>query len=103
MVRYEAGWTDAYLGAYLRGQAYLAANQGPEAAQEFQKVIDHRGVVLNRLWGALARVGLARAYALQKDTQKAGAAYEDFLQLWKDADSDIPIFREAKAEYARLH
>jgi tetratricopeptide (TPR) repeat protein/predicted Ser/Thr protein kinase len=87
---------------YIRGQAYLAAHRGREAAVEFQKIIDHRGVVINQPIGALAHLGLARAYALQGDTAKARAAYQDFLTLWKDADPDIPILKEAKAEYAKL-
>ena len=72
------------------------------AAAEFQKFIDHRGLVGNFPWGALARLGLARAYAMQGDTVKARTAYQDFLTLWKDADPDIPILKEAKAEYAKL-
>jgi hypothetical protein len=88
--------------AYLRGEAYLMLHDGNRAAAEFQKFIDHRGVVMNFPWGALARLGLARAYALQGDTAKARTAYQDFLTLWKDADPDIPILREAKAEYAKL-
>jgi predicted Zn-dependent protease len=87
---------------YLRGEAYLMLHDGNRAAAEFQKFIDHRGVVVNFPWGALARLGLARAYALQGDTAKARAAYQDFLTLWKDADPDIPILKEAKAEYAKL-
>jgi len=87
---------------YLRGEAYLMLHDGPRAAAEFQKFIDHRGVVMNFPWGALARLGLARAYALQGDTAKAKAAYQDFLTLWKDADPDIPILKEAKTEYAKL-
>jgi Tfp pilus assembly protein PilF len=87
---------------YLRGQAYLLANQGKEAAAEFQKIIDHRGIVLNFPLGALAHLGLARAYLLEGDKTKAGAAYQDFLTLWKDADIDIPIYQQAKAEYAKL-
>jgi eukaryotic-like serine/threonine-protein kinase len=87
---------------YVRGQAYLLAHNGKEAAVEFQKTIDHPGVVLNFPLGALARLGLARAYTLQGETAKARAAYQDFLTLWKDADPDIPILREAKAEYAKL-
>src|SRR5205809_6987528 len=87
---------------YLRGQAYLAAHNGTAAATEFQKFLNHRGIVLNFPLGALAHVGLARAYALQGDTTKARAAYQDFLTLWKDADPDIPILKEAKAEYAKL-
>jgi len=87
---------------YLRGEAYLMLHDGNRAAVEFQKFIDHRGLVVNFPWGALARLGLARAYALQGDTAKARAAYQDFLTLWKDADRDIPILKEAKAEYAKL-
>ena len=87
---------------YLRGEAYLTLHDGNRAAAEFQKFIDHRGLVGNFPWGALARLGLARAYAVQGDTAKARSAYQDFLTLWKDADPDIPILKEAKAEYAKL-
>jgi serine/threonine protein kinase/tetratricopeptide (TPR) repeat protein len=87
---------------YLRGEAYLMLHDGNRAAAEFQKFIDHRGLVVNFPWGALARLGLARAYAMQGDTAKARAAYQDFLTLWKDADPDIPVLKEAKAEYAKL-
>ena len=87
---------------YLRGEAYLMLHDGNRAAVEFQKFIDHRGLVGNFPWGALARLSLARAYAMQGDTAKARAAYRDFLTLWKDADPDIPILKEAKAEYAKL-
>ena len=87
---------------YLRGQPYLLAHQGKEAATEFQKIIDNRGIVLNFPLGALVHVGLGRAYALQGDTAKARAAYQDFFTLWKDADSDIPILQQAKTEYAKL-
>jgi tetratricopeptide (TPR) repeat protein len=87
---------------YVRGEAYLAAHQGSQAATEFQKIVDHPGVVLNEPIGALARLGLARAFALQSDTAKAWAAYQDFLSLWKDADPDIPIFVATKSESARL-
>ena len=87
---------------YLRGEAYLAAHQGSAAAAEFQKILDHPGVVRNELIGALAHLGLARAYALSGDTVKAKSAYRDFLGLWKDADPDIPILKQAKAEYAKL-
>jgi predicted Zn-dependent protease len=87
---------------YVRGQAWLMLHDGHRAAAEFQKFIDHRGVVMNFPWGALARLGLARAYALQGDTAKARTAYQDFLTLWKDADPDIPILKEAEAEYAKL-
>jgi serine/threonine protein kinase/tetratricopeptide (TPR) repeat protein len=87
---------------YLRGEAYLMLHDGRGAAAEFQKFIDHRGLVGNYPWGALARLGLARAYALEGNTTKARAAYQDFLTLWKDADSDIPIYKQAKTEYAKL-
>jgi tetratricopeptide (TPR) repeat protein len=88
--------------AYLRGEAYLAAHNSGAAATEFQKFIDHRGIVINFPLGALAHLGLARAYALSGDTAKAKTAYQDFLTLWKEADPDIPILKEAKAEYAKL-
>ena len=87
---------------YVRAEAHLAAHQGTEAAVEFQKVLDHRGVVGSDPIGALAHLQLGRAYTLTGDKTKAKAAYQDFLTLWKDADPDIPIFREAKQEYARL-
>jgi eukaryotic-like serine/threonine-protein kinase len=87
---------------YLRGQTYLAAHRGGAAAAEFQKILNHRGVVVNGLTGALAYLGLSRAYAFQGDTAKARIAYQDFLALWKDADPDIPILMQAKAEYAKL-
>ena len=86
---------------YLRGEAYLQTKQGAQAAAEFQKFLDHRGIVWNCWSGALAHLGLARAYALQGDTAKARTAYQDFLALWKDADPDIPILQQAKAEYAK--
>ncbi len=88
--------------AYLRGQAYLLAHQGSPAAAEFQKIIDHPGMVQNFPTGALAHLGLARAYVQAGDRVKARAAYQDFFTLWKDADADIPILKEAKAEFARL-
>ena len=87
---------------YFRGQAYLAAHQAGEAAAEFQKIFDHPGVVLSEPIGPLARLGLGRAYALSGDTAKAKTSYQDFLTLWKNADPDIPILKEAKAEYAKL-
>lgn len=112
--------------AYVRGEAYLAAHQGSEAAVEFQKILGQRGVVVNEPIGALAPLGLARAYALQAGfvapggsagveprraapastneemKAKARAAYQDYLTMWKDADPGIPILKEAKAEYAKL-
>jgi tetratricopeptide (TPR) repeat protein len=86
----------------VRAEAYLSAQQGQLAATEFQKILDHRGLLWNCATGALAHLGLAHAYAIQGDTAKARAAYQDFLALWKDADPDIPILKEAKAEYAKL-
>ncbi len=88
--------------AYLRGEAYLMLRDGNRAAAEFQKFVDHRGVVMNFPWGALARLGLARAYAMQADTVKARTAYQEFFTFWKDADPDVPILKEAKAEYQQL-
>jgi serine/threonine protein kinase/tetratricopeptide (TPR) repeat protein len=97
---------------YIRGEAYLAAGQGTQAAAEFQKILDHSGIVWNCWTGALAHLGMARANTLQARTSqgadadaarvRALAAYKDFLTLWKDADSDIPILKQAKAEYAKL-
>jgi eukaryotic-like serine/threonine-protein kinase len=91
------------LPVYIRGSAYLALRRGNEAAAEFQKILGHRGIVANEPIGALAHLQLGRAYHLQGDTAKAKAAYQDFLTLWKDADPDIPIYQQAKAEYAKLH
>jgi eukaryotic-like serine/threonine-protein kinase len=98
--------------AYVRGEAYLLASQGSEAAAEFQKILDHPGVVLNDPIGALAHLGLARAHALQARSAqgadadaalaKARAAYQDFFTLWKDADPGIPVPKQAKAEYSKL-
>jgi predicted Zn-dependent protease len=89
--------------SYDRGEAYLEAGQGTAAAAAFQQILDHPGLVGNCLPGALARLQLGRAFAMQGDTPKARAAYQDFLALWKDADSDISIFQQAKAEYAKLN
>jgi eukaryotic-like serine/threonine-protein kinase len=88
--------------AYVRGEAYLMLRDGNRATAEFQKFIDHRGVVMNFPWGALARLGLARAYAMEGNAAKAKAAYQEFLTLWNNADPDIPILKQAKAEYAKL-
>jgi len=87
---------------YTRGEAFLAAHKGAEAAAEFQKIIDHRGIVGSDTIGALARLQLGRADAMQGDLAEARAAYEDFLTLWKDADPDVRILKQAKAEYAKL-
>ena len=88
--------------AYVRGQAYLQAGRGREAAAEFQKVLDHRGIVLADPIGALAHLQLGRAYFVSGDMAKAKSAYQDFLTLWKDADQDIPVLKQARAEYAKL-
>jgi len=87
---------------YVRGEAYLALHDSNGAAAEFQKFIDHPGLVSTFPWGALARLGLARAYALQGDAPKARAVYKDFLTVWKDADPDVPALKQAQAEYGKL-
>jgi tetratricopeptide (TPR) repeat protein len=87
---------------YVRGQIYLKTGQGKQAAAEFQKMLDYRSIVANFVLGALAHLQLGRAKAMSGDKEGAGKAYRDFLTLWKDADPDIPILKEAKAEYARL-
>jgi serine/threonine protein kinase/Tfp pilus assembly protein PilF len=88
--------------SYVRGQAYLAARRGPEAAAEFEKLLGHRGLLSFCETGVLAHLGMARAHLLMGDTVEAGAAYKDLLTLWKDADPDLPILTEAKKEYAKL-
>jgi predicted Zn-dependent protease len=97
-----AAFSPGLYPVYVRGEAYLAGHQGSEAAAEFQKILDHRGVVLNEPIGALAHLQLGRAYAMSGDTAKSRTAYQDFFALWKDADPDIPILKQAKAEYAKL-
>jgi outer membrane protein assembly factor BamD (BamD/ComL family) len=87
---------------YVRAEASRAAKNGRQAAAEYQKILDHRGVVLYEPIGALAHLGLARAYALQGETAKARVAYQNFLSSWKDADPDIPILIAAESEYAKL-
>jgi tetratricopeptide (TPR) repeat protein len=104
---YELGHTNedftfALYPIYFRGQAYLAAKNGTGAAGEFQKILDHASIVGNEPIGALAHLGLGRAYALSGDTVKAKTAYQDFLALWKNADADVPLLTQAKAEYAKL-
>ena len=101
-VPYELGVDASLYPVYVRGEAFLAAHRGSEAAAEFQKILDHRGIVADEPIGALAHLQIGRAYAMQGDTSKAKAAYQDFLTLWKDADPDIPILKQAKAEYAKL-
>jgi hypothetical protein len=103
---YELGASRGLFGAlypiYMRGEAHLAAHQGQGAATEFQRILDHRGIVGSDPIGALAHLQLGRALALSGDTIKAKSAYQDFLTLWKDADPNIPIFKQAKSEYAKL-
>jgi len=96
------GFVGSLYPIYTRGEAYVAAKRGAEAAAEFQKILDHRGIVATDPIGALAHLQSGRAYVLSGDKSKARAAYQDFLTLWKDADPDIPILKQAKAEYARL-
>jgi hypothetical protein len=97
-----SGYFGVMYPVFVRGQAYLAANRGMEAAAEFQKIIDHPALIVSDPIGALAHLELARALMLSGDKVKAKAAYADFLDLWKTADSDLPTFNSAKAEYARL-
>jgi eukaryotic-like serine/threonine-protein kinase len=99
---YDLGMSGGLYPVFVRGAAYLSENRGSEAAKEFQRIFDHPGAVFTAPIGVLAHLGLARAYVLQSDTGKASAAYQDFLTLWKDADPDIPILKQAKAEYAKL-
>jgi serine/threonine protein kinase/Tfp pilus assembly protein PilF len=98
----QTGFFGALYPVYARGQAYLVARQGAEAAKEFQKILDHPGTMAGDPVSVLAHLQVGRAYAMQGDTAKAKAAYQDFLTLWKDADPDIPILKQAKAEYAKL-
>jgi predicted Zn-dependent protease len=95
---YELGNLDV---VYARGQAYLAARAGAEAAAEFQKMLDHQGAVAGPVY-PLAHLGLGRAWALAGDSARSRKAYQDFLALWKEADLDIPILQEARQEYAKL-
>jgi hypothetical protein len=110
---YEMGEHMPLLPAYARGQAYLSAGDGAKAVAEFQKLIDHRGLMQNSVMGALARLGFARACALQSRSAqpsssqdaaraKARSAYNDFLTLWQNADPEIPVLRQAKLEYLQL-
>ena len=92
----------AFYPIYLRGEAYLAARRGAEAATEFRKILNHRGLVASDPIGALANLQLGRALVLSGDAAGAKKAYLDFLGLWKDADADIPVLGQAKAEYAKL-
>jgi DNA-binding winged helix-turn-helix (wHTH) protein/tetratricopeptide (TPR) repeat protein len=101
-VPYDLGSTSGGVTLYYRGLAYLELKSGKEAAAQFQKILDNRGVVVVDIYWPLAHLGLARSYALQGDTVEARRAYQDFLTLWKDADPHIPILKEARAEYAKL-
>jgi ATP/maltotriose-dependent transcriptional regulator MalT len=94
--------TETMLPVYLRGMAYLQAGRGKEAATEFEKFLADRGAVLNLPQAAVARLGLARAYALEGDDAKARVAYQNLFAQWKDADPDLPLLVAAKAEYAKL-
>jgi tetratricopeptide (TPR) repeat protein len=87
---------------YVRGNAYLSTHRGKEAVTEFQKILNHRGVVLNQPLGALAYLEVARAYAIQGDKVSAAGMYQEFFDLWKNADSDIPTLKQARAEFAKL-
>jgi len=102
VIPYDLANLRGLLSVYERGRAYLLLHQGNEAAAEFQKILDHAGVVFNATTGPLARLQLGRAYALAGDEAKARAEYQDFFALWKDADPDIPILKQAKAEYPKL-
>ena len=109
-VPYQLGATGLYFfafvgnlnTAFVRGQAYLSAHQGAEGSSEFQKIVDQRGIVASDPIGVLARLQLGRSYVLSGDRAKAKSAYQDFLTLWKDADSEIPVLKQAKTEYAQL-
>ena len=98
----QTGFFGAPYPIYARGQAYLAARQGAEAAREFRKILDHPGITVGDPIGVLAHLELGRAYAIQGDAAKANAAYQKFLTDWKDADPDIPVLKQAKAEYTKL-
>ncbi|MGC1299177.1 MAG: hypothetical protein WA869_29485 [Alloacidobacterium sp.] len=93
----------SHVSGLCAGEACLSAHQGAETAVEFQKILSHRGVVIGDPIGALAHLQLGRAYALVGDNDRARAAYRGFLALWKDADPDIPIFKQAQAEYTKLN
>jgi eukaryotic-like serine/threonine-protein kinase len=95
------GWTALY-PVFVRGEAYLAVHQASEAAAEFYKILDHPGIVFNSPIAALAHLQLGRAYTMEGDKPRAKSAYQEFLNLWKDADQDIPVLKQAKAEYGKL-
>ena len=97
-----SGLFGALYPVYVRGQAYLAANKATEAAAEFRKILDHRGIIVSDPIAALSHLQLGKAYALAGDKAKARSAYQDFFTLWRDADRDIPVLNEAEGEYAKL-
>jgi hypothetical protein len=103
---YDLGGAGTYINyaypAYVRGAAFLQEHNGAAAAAEFQKMLDHRGIVQNFVTGALAHLQIGRGYAMTGDTAKAKAAYQEFFTIWKGADPDVPILKEAKAEFAKL-
>jgi len=99
---YELGAAQGLFPIYVRGLAYLQAKRGVEAAAEFQKIVDHRGIAPTAPEHSLAKLGLGRAYVMTGNMAKARAAYQDFFALWKDADPDLPILKEARAEYGNL-
>jgi len=98
----SSSFTTNLFPVYIRGEAYLAAGDGAQAVGEFRKLLDSRGLVLNEPIGALANLGLARSYVLQGDAAKARSAYETFFQLWKNADADVPVLQQARAEFQKL-
>ena len=98
----EFGWPARVMPSYVRGQAYLHLRQGKEAAEQFQNILNHRGICGTLVTCSLAHLGLGRARALSGDNAGARTAYQDFFALWKDADPDVPILKEAKAEYTKL-
>jgi len=100
---YQFGYVADGKPVYLRGLAYLQAKQGSQAVSEFQKILDHKAAFGASPYVSLARLGLARGLVLSGDAAKARIAYQDFFTAWKDADADIPILKEAKAEYAKLN
>ena len=99
---YEFGWAATVIPNYIRGEAYLQAKQAKDAEAEFQKILSHRWLCAVESRCALAHLQLAHSYMLEGDSAKGRTAYQDFLALWKDADPDIPILKEAKAEYAKV-